>query len=173
MAQMSSLMGSVMPYITAATQVASTVDSINKIVNPEQKQQRKELRARQELALEQLRKQQELAYEQAQKKAKQQKNEINLTATLQEKERKSALKRAISRQRAKFGATGISANSGSGEAVLLGLFQESDNEKNKRESLDKLRFGAINQNLQNRKSLNLLQATQLKQKQDLENIYMN
>jgi hypothetical protein len=79
------------------------------------------------------------------------------------------LKRAVARQRAAYGASGIEANSsGSAQAVLLGLFDESEEEKNQREKLDTLRLNAIDQDVDQRSRLNVLQRTQLAEKQRLQ-----
>ena len=51
--------------------------------------------------------------------------------------------RAVARQRANFGSSGISSDSGSGQAVLLGLFDETEDELARREQLDNLRNRAL------------------------------
>ncbi len=88
-----------------------------------------------------------------------------------DKARRDALKRAVARQRAKFGSSGISAGTGgSSEAVLLGMFEESDGQRSEREKLDSLRLRAIDQNIAQQNSFNVLQRTQLQQRQNLSNI---
>ena len=171
MAQMSSILNTVMPYVGAAANLANTVQTVRGAVQDPYKQQRKELRDRQNLSLKQLQDRQNISLQQVQEDSALQKDKIIIDRADQEKSRRAALKRAVARQRAKFGGQNIGVNSGSGEAVLLGLFEESEEEKKKRDKLDKLRFKSINQNVKNKKSLNLLQTTQLKQKYDLENLY--
>ncbi|MEC7028226.1 MAG: transporter, partial [Pseudomonadota bacterium] len=87
-----------------------------------------------------------------------------------EENRLSALRRAVARQRASFGATGLSANEGSAEAVLLGLFEETDQDRQQRERLDTLRNRALDNDLASTQSLNVLQRSQLAQQQRLERI---
>ena len=54
---------------------------------------------------------------------------------------------------------------------LLGLFEESDEERNKREKIDNLRNASIDLDLKQERSLNLLQATQLAEKQSLNSLF--
>ncbi|MGH1378104.1 MAG: transporter [Alphaproteobacteria bacterium] len=123
-----------------------------------------------DIALEQLRAQQSLQEQQSAADAALNKQKIAIDAQEAEEERKKALRRAVSRQRANFGAQGISSGSGSSQAVLLGLFEESDAEKQKREQLDALRITSIDQDLAQQKSLNVLQRTQLQEKQKINQL---
>ena len=123
----------------------------------------------QDAALQQLRAQQSLQEQQAAAAALN-RQKIALDAGNAEEERKKALRRAVSRQRANFGAQGISSGGGSAQAVLLGLFEESDAEKQKREQLDALRLTSIDQELGQQKSLNVLQRTQLQEKQKINQL---
>lgn len=121
-------------------------------------------------ALDQLKQRQSLQQQQAAADAALSRQNIALNAENSEEERKKALRRAVSRQRANFGAQGISSGGGSAQAVLLGLFEESDAEKKKREQLDALRLNAIDQDLGQKNSLNVLQRTQLKERNKLSTI---
>ncbi|HPF78324.1 MAG TPA: hypothetical protein PLF01_03430 [Alphaproteobacteria bacterium] len=122
-----------------------------------------------QLALEQLQQQQKIQQQQAAAKAVLDKQEIETKAAEAEKQRRDALKRAVARQRAQFGGSGVSAGDGSSEAVLLGMFNESDAERQTREKLDNLKLQAIDQNLLNQKRVNTLQRTQLAEKNKLKN----
>ena len=122
-----------------------------------------------DLALSQLQRQQELQQRQAAADAALNKQEIFAKAQEAERKRRSALKRAVSRRRAKFGSNGVSTSDGSSEAVLLGLFEESDKDKSARQRLDNLRTSAINQNLLQAKRVNTLEREQLKQRNKLKN----
>ena len=75
------------------------------------------------------------------------------------------MRRVIARQRAQFGASGISASGGSSEAVLLGLYNESEEEAAQREEIDNLKKAALDEDLAQTKSLNLLQRNQLEERQ--------
>lgn len=122
---------------------------------------------KQDAALQQLRAQQSLQEQQSAADAALSRQKIAIDAGNAEQERKKALRRAVSRQRANFGAQGISSGGGSSQAVLLGLFEESDAEKKKREQLDALRLTSIDQDLGQQTSLNVLQRTQLQEKQKI------
>ncbi len=95
-----------------------------------------------------------------------------VTAQTQEadRERQAALKRAVARQRAQYGSSGVATNDGSAEAVLLGLYNETDDERAAREKLDQIRFSSIDQNIDQQKRLNVLQRTQLQHRQSLNNL---
>lgn len=94
---------------------------------------------------------------------KQEQNRVETQAA--DSQRRAALKRAMARQRANFGAQGVGSGAGSSEAVLLGLFDQSDEEREAAEKLSALREQAINQNLGAQSQLNLLQQTQLRENQ--------
>jgi hypothetical protein len=165
-----SAIGSVLPVLSGITGTLTALDrtfgaisSINK--NSENAQQRE-----QELALKQLKQQQSLQQQQSAEQAGLERQKASLQATEAEETRRLALRRAVSRQRAQFGAQGVGSNTGSSEAVLLGLFDESDDERSRREELDTLRNRALDTNLAQEKSLNLLQATQLAQRQKLSRL---
>lgn len=123
--------------------------------------------AAQELALQQLKAQQNLQEAQSAADARAERERISLASAQDEEERKSALKRAVARQRASFGSQGVGAGGGSSQAVLLGLFDESEEEQVRRDALDALRLNAIDQDLRQEKSLNVLQRTQLEERQNL------
>jgi hypothetical protein len=79
--------------------------------------------------------------------------------------RRSALRRAVARQRASFGVQGVGSSGGSAQAVLLGLFDESESDKQNRERLDAIRSTALDQGLSQTKRINVLQAAQLSERQ--------
>ena len=120
-----------------------------------------------DLALRQLEQQQKLQEAQALQDAANDKAQISIAAQQAENERRLALKRAVARQKAAFGGQGIASGDGSSEAVLLGLFEESEDEKQSRERLDKLRLQAIDQGLSQSVSANTLRRTQQEQKNKL------
>lgn len=62
----------------------------------------------------------------------------------------------------------MSVNGGSSEAVLLGLFDESEFDKTECERLDSLKVAAIDQGLNQQKRVNTLQRAQLQQTQKLK-----
>ncbi len=102
-------------------------------------------------------------------KAASDKAQIQFDAQTAENERRDALRRAVAKQKAAFGATGADMTTGSGQAVLLGLYDESEAEKEKREALDTFKLNAIDQNVALAQRVNTLQKTQLKQKSGISN----
>ncbi len=124
-------------------------------------------RASQELALRQLQQQQHLREAQSAADAQRAREKVAIDAAADEAERQRALKRSVARQRANFGAQGVGSGQGSSQAVLLGLFDESEEEKSERESLDALRLNAIDDDLNQERALNVLQRTQLEERQKL------
>ncbi len=86
----------------------------------------------------------------------------------EETKRLTALKRAVARQRAQFGSAGITpSSSGSAEAVLLGLFDESEEEKAAREKLDALRYQALDSDVAYKKRINVLELSEAREKQKI------
>lgn len=123
----------------------------------------------QALALSQLQAMQDEEMRRAGEDAAQGRMQIAFDAQAAEEARRAALKRAVARQRATFGASGIDSNSsGSAQAVLLGLYDESEEERARREALDTMRLGAIEQGLSQQARANMLERTQLVQQQQLQ-----
>ncbi len=111
-----------------------------------------------------------LLLQQAQQSAALQKEQNRLASLQADTDRRAALKRAIAKQRANFGAQGIGSAGGSSEAVLLGLFDESEEERVQREQMDNLKTAALDQDVSRQKQLNLLQQAQLKEQQRINRI---
>lgn len=128
-----------------------------------------QLRDQQGLALQQLQAQQRMQQQQIAADTALEKEKLAMQARADEDTRRAALRRAVARQRAQFGASGIgNAGDGSGEAVLLGMFSETESDLNNRAQLDGLRSRALDMNATNRASLNILQRTQLQERQKFE-----
>lgn len=114
--------------------------------------------------------QSDLALRNSREQAALQKEQLRLSAEQSETNRRAALRRAMARQRAQFGASGISSGNGSAQAVLLGMFDESEEELQQRQALDSLKSAAINQGVSQQQRINTLQLTQLKERDRLKNI---
>ena len=128
-----------------------------------------DLRKQQELALRQLQQQQAGQMRDINEQAALDSARITADASAAETSRLAALRRAVARQRAQFGGSGLSSeDAGSAQAVLLGLFEESDTERAERARLDDLRGRVLGQNIESQKRLNILQASQLKERQRFE-----
>lgn len=101
-----------------------------------------------------------------------QREELAVKSAQDEETRRQALRRAVARQRASFGASGVRNQSGgSGEAVLLGLTQVTEDELKRKEELDNLRTRALDQNLTQNRMRNVLTATQTSERNNLRNLY--
>ena len=127
-------------------------------------------RAYQNQAMRDLQRQQAQQVADTTARAETERQKITLDSADAEKRRIAALKRSIAKRNARFGATGVGGTGGSREAVLLGLYNESDDEKKQREELDKLRFSSIDNDLSSLASRNILQKTQLSERQKLDRI---
>lgn len=90
-------------------------------------------------------------------KEKSEREKLQIDADEAARKRRDSLKRTTAQQKAAFGGQGIDSNDGSGQAVLLGLFQQSDDEKKYRDRLDNLRNQSLTQNVDNARRRNLLQ----------------
>lgn len=109
--------------------------------------------------------QQNLAYSQKAADVANQQAQIRENQAQSEADRQAALRRAVARQRAQFGSSGIGSDSGSGEAVLLGLVNDSTAAGDARKRTDTLREQALTQDLENLNQRNLLERTQLAESQ--------
>ncbi len=163
-----------MGAITSAAGLTSTLNTIDNFVETvenfggrDERRAARNLEAEQALALQQLQQQQGLAEKQAAQDAALQRQKLQIQAQNAEETRLRALKRVVAKQRASFGGSGISSIGGSAEAVLLGLFDESEEDLAQRNRLDQLTSTALSQGLAQQKSLNVLQATQLQERQNL------
>jgi hypothetical protein len=143
------------PLVAGASTVARLTDAVSSASD------RKKSDAQ---ALAQLQAQQAEAMRQTQENAALERQKIALDAQAAEDERRAALKRAVAKQRAAYGSAGTTVEGGSGEAVLLGLFSESDAERTRREQLDTLKNAVIDQNIAQQARLNVLQQSQLAQR---------
>ena len=93
---------------------------------------------------------------------------LALDAKATEEERRAALKRAVARQRASFGSQGVGSAGGSAQAVLLGMFEESDAERARRSQLDDLRLRIIDEDVLQRRATNILDRQQLQERNRLD-----
>lgn len=121
----------------------------------------------QQIALRQLQATQKLSRKNAEEDAALQRERLAADAAAAENTRLSALRRAVARQRANFGAQGVGSKGGSAGAVLLGFFDESADELAQREKVDSLRNRALDLGLSQQRGLNTLQFTQLRERQKI------
>jgi len=109
------------------------------------------------------------ALEEAQSKeqAALEKTVLRNSVAADEKNRKAALRRAVASQKAKFGSQGVSSSGGSSEAVLLGIIEDSEDDQQESDNVSSLKLAAIDQDLNQEKALNVLQRTQLEERNNL------
>lgn len=153
-------MGALVPVLTSALVTQGVGLAVNEFSR----------RQSQDQALEQLQERQALQQQQRAQDAALQKQQIALSASQDEEKRKAALKRAVARQRASFGSQGVGSGAGSSQAVLLGMFEETEDELSRREELDNLRLNAVDLNVNQSNALNVLQRTQLQERNNLNNL---
>lgn len=169
-------MGALTPVIGTLGTVLGAVNTVERVVGKvrdysgdAEDDRRRRLRAQQDLALKQLKQQQTAKMDDAATDAALDKAKISTERESAEAKRRAALRRAVARQNVNFASRGLSKNdSGSSEAILLGLFDESDDDRTQREKLDTIRNRAIDSDLAAKSRLNVLQRTQLQEKQRLE-----
>jgi hypothetical protein len=163
-------MGTFVPVLGALTKTVGALSTIGTAFNTISGGDERLRRAQQDQAMRNLQARQAQGDAQASAQASQQRATIALDAQEADDRRRAALKRAVAKRNAQFGATGIGGAGGSREAVLLGLFDESESEKQNRENLDKIRYGAIDNTLGFNASRNVLEQTELKNRQRLDDI---
>lgn len=167
-------MGALTPVITGLTTLTTAISAADRLIGAGRdfardpyEEQRRQLRAQQDLALRQLSAQQAQNEQQARREADLERQTLTANAQESEQRRRAALRRAVARQRVQFGGSGLQAGEGSAEAVLLGLFEESEQDKLAAGRIDALRYAALDQSLQDRQALNVLQRTQMQERQAL------
>lgn len=164
----SGLIGSIGTAASVIRTLDSAFSTFQNLSGNTAKNQHAALRAQQNLALQQLQAQQGVAGAKAAAQAERNRQKLAMEAAQSDEARRDALRRAMARQNAQFGAQGFSGSEGSGEAVLLGMFEESEEERKRRENIDNLRFQALDQELEEQERINVLQRTQLQERHNLE-----
>lgn len=167
-------MGALTPVMTGLTTLTTAISAADRLIGVTRgfggdpyEAQRQALRAEQDLALRQLTAQQNLNERQAAQEADIQRQKFAADALTAGNNRRAALRRAVARQRAQFGGSGLTGGDGSAEAVLLGLFEETERDRADSARLDTLRNAALDQSLNGQRALNVLQRTQLQERQAL------
>ena len=94
--------------------------------------------------------------------------QIETSAASDEAARLKALRRTVGRTRASLGAGGGGTSDGSGEAVLLGMVADTHRNQQEADATDRLRTQALAQEVAATQKSNLLERSQLAEKQRLE-----
>lgn len=150
--------------------IAPVLGTVSQIATSFEDPLKRDIKQEQDLALAQLQARQQADLANLEQQTQLEREKLDADATAAEQKRTAALRRAVARQRVNFASQGLggSAKGGSSEAVLLGLFEESDDERTERTRLDDIRSRALDQDISSRRQLNVLQRTQLQQRQNLE-----
>jgi len=94
--------------------------------------------------------------------------QIETSAASDEAARLKALRKTVGRTRASLGSGGGGTSDGSGEAVLLGLVADTNQSQQEADATDRLRSQALAQEVTDTQKRNLLERSQLAEKQRLE-----
>jgi hypothetical protein len=94
--------------------------------------------------------------------------QIETSAASDEAARLKALRRTVGRTRASLGSRGGGTSDGSGEAVLLGLVADTNQDQEEAIVTNRLRTQALAQEVTDTQKNNLLERSQLAEKQRLE-----
>lgn len=156
--------------IDTARSTVSRVRDLAGIESGSQRRQRELLTERQTVELDTLRDRQDEEAATLRTSLQNQANQITTTADVEEKRRQRALRRAVGRTRAQLGSQGISSADGSGEAILLGQIREAEDEAAAAKQLDTLRIQALSDREQADYRRNLLELSQVQERQRLERL---
>lgn len=96
-----------------------------------------------------------------------QKEQNRLDQLDKDRERQDRLRAALARQRASFGASGTGSSSGSAQASLLRLIEGSETEGRAQNEATTIQNRILDQEFANRQAINMLEATQMKQKKKI------
>lgn len=150
-------MGAISSVLTPVLQIGSALGTVAGIVQPYQAASQKNREA-------------DLKLQQLQQSVAQQKKQNLLAQEQSETERRAKLRSLLSSQRASFGGRGLDTSSGSSEAVLQGMLEDSDQERVSSASKVAAANQELDQQVAQQKRLNLLQKEQLRQKTLLSSI---
>ncbi len=164
----SSALGTVIPGLGAVTPILGAANQVVNAFNDPSKDDKKNLVASQQQALRQLQQTQAEQTRNLEETTALEREKLLAQAQADEADRLAALRRAVARQNVQFASQGISSTGGSSDAVLLGLFEESEEDRTERERLDNIRSKALDQELESTQRLNVLQRSQLAEQQRLE-----
>lgn len=156
--------------LSAVNTVKGTIDQVRDLSGATDRKAEKQLAERQQSALNSLRARQDADSVALRANVQNQADQIAANAASDERKRQQALRRAVGRTRAQLGSQGISTADGSGEAILLGQMQEAGEEKADADRLNALRIKALEQQQQSEYQRNLLELSELQERQRLERL---
>lgn len=147
-------LGGALPLVT---KTISSVNSIDSLVNGHKNAERQK-----NLAIAQQNERHRFEEKISAQKALLDTSILNASQNDEDRRRQSALKRAAARMRAQYGGSGLDrgGDTGSGEAVLFGLFNENEQDQLTSDNIYNLRRRIIDDNTQNIRTRNLLDESQ-------------
>lgn len=160
----------VQTVLSGVNTVKGTIDQVRDLTGANDRQAERQLAERQQSALNSLRARQDADSVALRANVQNQADQIATNAASEERKRQQALRRAVGRTRAQLGSQGISTADGSGEAILLGQMQEAAEEKADTDRLNTLRIKALEQQQQSEYQRNLLELSELQERQRLERL---
>lgn len=126
------------------------------------------LKATQELQMKQLQESQTSDTTAETARLQTQMDQAQLAANQDEQTRRSALRSAVAKTRTGLAGQGVDPTDGSGEAILLGQISASDQARQAADAATKLRLQALSQQADALNQRNLLEQTQLAERQRLQ-----
>ncbi len=162
--------GAVMPVLAG---VGSAISMVEKTLGAFQNIGGSSDRRMRDMQMKQAQQYSAMLQQQAAQDAVLEKEQRALESEADENDRRQALRRAVARQRANFGAQGIGIGDGSSEAVLLGMFEESEAQKKQREKLDSMRNRSLDLGLSQSGARDLLSLTQQAQRNRLQTQFLD
>ena len=126
------------------------------------------LQATQELQMKQLQQTQAADTANSDASIQTQMDQTQLSANTTELNRRDALRQAVAKTTVTLAGQGIDPHDGSGEAILLGQIQASDQAKQAADAATQLRMQALAQQADTLNQKNLLEQTQLAERQRLQ-----
>ncbi len=95
-------------------------------------------------------------------------DQAQLSANAAEQTRRDALRQAVARTKVDLAGQGVDPHDGSGEAILLGQIKASDQDRQAADAATQLRLKALSQQADTLNQRNLLEQTQLAERQRLQ-----
>ena len=126
------------------------------------------LKATQELQMEQLQQTEAADTAASDANIQTQMDQTQLSANTSEQTRRDALRQAVAKTTVSLAGQGIDPHDGSGEAILLGQIKASDQARQASDAASQLRMQALSQQAADINQRNLLEQTQLAERQRLQ-----
>lgn len=167
MGGLTSLVGELLPIASTAAGIYRTIDSASQQQEAQQKKLEL-LRTAQAQQTAQLKASQDLETSVANASINDSLAKLDSSSDAAEQTRLAALRKAVAKNRASLAAQGIDPGDGSGEAILLGQIKSNDAEQQAADADTQLQRDALLRQVQERQQRNLLEQSNLAQRQYLQ-----